>query len=80
MLLGILMVKKLLESLWKRTAKKQIKTNLEYKNYLEEKAINDMSNGKALIIHLAPRTCSSVWNFWKNAADFPVLVCCKAAK
>ena len=28
---------------------------------------------------LTPRTCSLVWNLWKNAGNFAALVCCGAA-
>ena len=52
MLLMILMVKKLKEAFTKKNCKKIIKKNLEQKKYLKEKAINCMSNGKAIIIFL----------------------------
>ena len=55
MLLGILTVKKLLESFMKKNRKKQIRKSLELKKLQKEKAINYMLNGKATIIHLTVR-------------------------
>ena len=45
-------VKKLLERFTKKNYKKQINKILELKKELKEKAINDMSNGKATTILL----------------------------
>ena len=52
MLLVIVMEKKLLEYLRIKIAKKQVKKNLDQKDYLREKIINYMSNGKVMTIHL----------------------------
>ena len=46
-LLGILMVKKLLESFVKKNCKKLIKKSLELKKLLREKVIKHMLNGKS---------------------------------
>ena len=48
----ILMVKKLLEYFMKKNCKRLIKKNLEEKKLLKERAINYVSNGKVIIIHL----------------------------
>ena len=45
-------MKKFLERFTKKNHKKQIKKILELKKELKEKAINDMSNGKATTILL----------------------------
>ena len=47
-----LMVDNLLERFMKKNCKKQIKKNLEQKNYLRKKGINNVLNGKDVIIHL----------------------------
>ena len=52
MLLMIWMVKKLLVVFMKKNYKRLDKNNLEYKNYLKEKVINHMLNGKGMIIYL----------------------------
>ena len=52
MLLMISMVKKSLEHFMKKNYRRLIKKNLELKNYLKEKLISFMSNGKVIIIHL----------------------------
>ena len=39
----------------KKNCKKLVKKNLEQKKYLKEKAINCISNGKDMIIHLIVR-------------------------
>ena len=46
------MVKKLLELFMKKYCLRQIKKNLEYKNWLKEKEKNYMSNGRVMILHL----------------------------
>ena len=51
-ILRIIKVKKLVERVRKSNCKKQIKTRLELKKKLKEKATSYMSNGKAMITHL----------------------------
>ena len=70
-------MKKFLERFTKKNHKKQIKKILELKKELKEKAINDMSNGKAttilLTIGLIKNTSinelifSRTKFFWKNS-------------
>ena len=52
MLLMILKVKKLLEHFMKKNYKRLINKNLGQKKQLGAKEINDMSNGKVMIIRL----------------------------
>ena len=47
------MVKKTAGSFYEKELQKPSQKNLEQKNYLKEKVINCMSNGKNKIIHLA---------------------------
>ena len=45
----------------KKNCKRLIKKSLEQKKYLKEKAINYMSNGKAIIIHLIAELIEKIY-------------------